>query len=141
MEQLVDPARSALMARIRGKNTSPELIVRKAIHARGLRFRLHRKNLPGGPDIVLPKYRLIIFVHGCFWHQHAGCKLAHRPKSRVDFWNRKLDGNIARDGRIVGELSGLGWRVEVVWECETRRLSALRQRLTEIFGPFSLAST
>lgn len=135
MAEPVDPARSALMSRIRGKNTTPEMLVRKAIHARGLRFRLHPKDIPGSPDLVLPKHRLIIFVHGCFWHQHAGCRLAHQPRSRRDFWSKKLHGNVMRDGRIEREVSELGWRVEVIWECETQRSSALNDRLGAIFGP------
>jgi DNA mismatch endonuclease (patch repair protein) len=105
------------MSGIRGRDTQPELAVRRILHACGLRYRLHVRRLPGRPDIVLPRYRAVVFVHGCFWHQHAGCPYAYRPKSNREFWESKLDGNVARDElqqRILGEL---GWRVFVVWEC------------------------
>src|SRR6218665_568865 len=109
----VDPVRSRQMASIRSSNTRPEIAVRRALHAKGLRFRLHRKDLPGKPDIVLPRHRLAVFVHGCFWHQHPGCRLASKPKSRHDYWEPKLAGNVARDFRATGQLEALGWRVAV----------------------------
>lgn len=109
------------MAGIRGKNTAPELTVRRALFAAGLRFRLHRKDLPGKPDIVLPGRKIAIFVHGCFWHQHAGCRYAKIPASNRDFWVRKLLANVARDQRAVSDLRTAGWRVLIVWECFVRR--------------------
>ena len=106
-----------MMSAIKGKNTSPELAVRRYLHARGFRYRLHRKDLPGKPDLVLTKYRLAIFVHGCFWHRHEGCFYATSPATRKDFWREKLDDNVARDKRQQAELIGGGWRVLVIWEC------------------------
>lgn len=132
--------RSQLMARIRSKNTKPELVVRRSLHALGLRFRLHRRDLPGKPDIVLPKYRLAIFVHGCFWHQHQNCRLASKPKSRREYWEPKLAGNVARDVTARAALAALGWRVEIIWECESRKIEALAVRIEEIIGSTSLQS-
>lgn len=136
MVDVVDSAtRSRMMAGIRGKDTKPELQVRKYLHARGLRFRLHVKNLPGKPDIVFPKYRAVVFVHGCFWHHHAGCKYATTPSSRSDFWANKLSDNVVRDQYQVAALKGLGWRVILVWECELRdsekRLELLYSEITK----------
>ena len=120
MVDIVDPAtRSRMMSGIRGKDTKPELLVRKWLHARGYRFRLHRRDLPGNPDIVLPKYRTVIFVHGCFWHGHE-CKDFKWPKTRPDFWKAKIGGNVARDASNIIDLEKLDWAVIVVWECETR---------------------
>lgn len=109
------------MARVRGRDTKPEMLVRRALHAAGLRYRLHAKDLPGKPDIVLPSRRVAVFVHGCFWHRHPdpNCKLARLPKSRLDFWIPKLEGNRARDERKKAELEALGWTVVEVWECGT----------------------
>lgn len=121
--------RSWNMSRIRGKNTQPELTVRSALHRAGYRFRLHRKDLPGRPDIVLPKYRTVVFVHGCFWHRHRGCKFAYAPKSRVDFWNEKFRSNVERDRRNASELRRLAWRVITVWECQAARPKAWLLRL------------
>jgi DNA mismatch endonuclease (patch repair protein) len=118
---VVSPAtRSRMMAGIRGKDTKPEILVRKMLHAAGYRFRLHRRDLPGSPDIVLPKYRLAIFVHGCFWHQHEGCKFATVPATRAEFWEKKLASNRGRDQRDIGKLLSDGWRVMVIWECMLR---------------------
>lgn len=108
------------MAGIRGKNTAPELAVRRALFAAGLRFRLHRKDLPGKPDIVLPGRKVAIFVHGCFWHQHAGCRYAKMPASNREFWAKKLLANVGRDQQAVSELRAAGWRVLTVWECSIR---------------------
>lgn len=112
--------RSANMAAIKAKHTGPEVSVRKALHAKGFRFRLHRSDLPGRPDVVLPKYRVALFVHGCFWHRHQGCADASIPKSNTEFWLTKLNGNVSRDKRNREELIALGWRVYVVWECELK---------------------
>jgi DNA mismatch endonuclease (patch repair protein) len=106
------------MARIRSSDTAPEVALRRALHAVGLRFRLHRKNLPGKPDIVLPGRNAVILVHGCFWHRHAGCSIATTPKSNTGFWAEKFERNVARDARVRCELEELGWRVFVAWECE-----------------------
>lgn len=124
--------RSRMMSGIRGKDTQPELIVRKFLHAKGLRYRLHVKNLPGKPDIVLPKYKTVVFVHGCFWHQHTNCKYAAKPNTRPDFWEKKLSENVARDQYQMAALQGLGWQVIVVWECEISRLGYLDQFLSNI---------
>lgn len=115
----VDPARSAQMARIKGRDTKPEMRVRRALHAAGLRYRLHAKNLPGKPDIVFPSRRIAIFVHGCFWHRHPdpNCRLARMPKSRVTFWQEKLEANRVRDERNEDALLADDWEVMVVWEC------------------------
>jgi DNA mismatch endonuclease (patch repair protein) len=111
------------MSRIRGGNTKPELTVRSLLHRAGYRFRLHSKNLPGRPDIVLPKYATIIFVHGCFWHRHKNCKNSTTPATRPDFWRRKFEGNIRRDERNRRALRATGWRVITVWECEVEKSS------------------
>lgn len=120
-------ARSALMQKVRQRHTKPELIVRRTVHALGYRFRLHRKDLPGSPDLALPKHKIAIFVHGCFWHRHPGCRLASTPKSNSEFWNDKFRRNVERDSRKETELRDLGWRVMVVWECETRDPENLRR--------------
>jgi DNA mismatch endonuclease (patch repair protein) len=126
MPDIVDKAtRSRMMSGIRGKDTKPELEVRRFLHRLGFRYRLHDKRLPGRPDIVLPKYRTVVFVHGCFWHQHPGCKYATTPDSNADFWHDKLAGNTRRDSRHISELNALGWRSITVWECEAGDLLAL----------------
>ena len=112
--------RSAIMSRIRAKNTKPEVFVRKLLFARGFRFRIHRKDLPGKPDVVLPKWRTVVFVHGCFWHAHEGCRRAAKPATHAGFWAEKLARNKARDREAVETLSAAGWRVLVVWECACR---------------------
>lgn len=118
-DNLTPEQRSAQMSRIRGSNTKPEVIVRKALHARGFRFRLGGAGLPGRPDIVLPKYRTAIFVHGCFWHGHD-CPLYRLPKTRPEFWARKISANRARDKRVIHQLAELGWKPVVIWECSLR---------------------
>lgn len=121
MTDVVSPEkRSSMMSGIRGKNTRPEVLVRKAIFAEGLRFRIHRKDLPGKPDIVLPGRKVLIFVHGCFWHQHEACRYAKMPTSNVEFWQKKLNENLSRDKKIQEKLNRSGWRVLTVWECATR---------------------
>ena len=132
MTDIVDSRRrSELMAGIRGHDTAPELAVRRIAHRMGLRFRLHRKDLPGRPDLVLPKHRLAVLVHGCFWHRHEDCRYAYTPKSRVVFWTEKFAQNIARDRDNEQALRNLGWRVLVIWECETRDEESIEQRLAE----------
>lgn len=133
LDTLSPAARSQRMARVRGRDTGPELIVRRALHKMGYRYRLHKKSLPGRPDIVFGKRRKVIFVHGCFWHRHDDpqCKLARLPKSRLDFWEPKLTSNVTRDGRNQGELRALGWDVLVVWECEVRHSEQLENKLRQ----------
>lgn len=121
------------MSRVRGKHTAPEMRVRQTAHAVGLRFRLHRKDLPGTPDLVFPKHHVAMFVHGCFWHQHAGCSKASSPKSRTEYWQAKFEANMRRDALAIGRLEALGWRVETIWECETKDAAALIARLEAIF--------
>ncbi|WP_375599071.1 very short patch repair endonuclease [Devosia sp. Naph2] len=127
-EHVVSAERSRVMRAVRGKNTRPEIKVRKLLHRMGLRFRLHDRHLPGKPDIVLRKHRTIVFVHGCFWHRHEGCKLTRTPKSRVQFWTDKFRTNVRRDAMNVEALKEAGWNVIVVWECEAKDLAALEQR-------------
>lgn len=119
MDTVTRKKRSQMMAGIKNKNTQPELVVRKLLYAKGFRYRLHRKSLPGTPDIVLTGRRIAIFVHGCFWHRHSGCKFATMPKSNIDFWTNKLLLNVERDAENRRKLIGAGWRVLVVWECAT----------------------
>lgn len=122
------------MSRIRGCDTLPELRVRSLLHRLGFRFSLRRKELPGKPDIVLPARRAIVFVHGCFWHQHQGCRNATMPSTRRSFWEDKLKGNVARDERNVDALRSLGWRVLTVWECELEDEGRVAQRLLRGLG-------
>jgi DNA mismatch endonuclease (patch repair protein) len=133
MDIISEERRSWNMSRIRGKDTKPEIIVRSMLHRMGYRFRLHRKDLPGKPDIVLSKYNTVIFVHGCFWHRHKGCKYAYKPKSRVNFWNAKFDETVARDKRNRKQLQSKGWNVEIIWECETENIDMLAARIGAIF--------
>ena len=116
----VSEQRSRNMSAIKSKNTKPEIKVRKLLHAMGYRFRLHRKDLPGSPDIVLPKYKTVIFVHGCFWHRHKNCKYASNPKTRQEFWEAKFRENINRDKLNQENLSSKGWKIIIVWECEIK---------------------
>jgi len=133
MADIVDKStRSRLMSGIRSKNTQPELVVRSALHMTGCRFRLHRSDLPGRPDLVLPKYRVTVFVHGCFWHRHPGCRLTYMPKSRIAFWRRKFQENIQRDRKVMSALSKLGWRTIVIWECETRDALHINRKMLRI---------
>jgi DNA mismatch endonuclease (patch repair protein) len=123
------------MASIRGKNTLPERTVRRVLHELGFRFRLHRRELPGRPDIVLPKWKLAILVHGCFWHQHRGCRFAVMPKSNYEFWSLKLGSNVARDERTVASLHEAGWRTLIIWECALKKpfgIDRLRGRLKSV---------
>ena len=126
MADIVDKAtRSRMMAGIRGRDTKPEMRVRQFLHRRGLRFRLHRADLPGRPDLVFPKYRTVVFVHGCFWHQHPGCRFAYMPGTNRTFWQTKLGGNAERDERNRRNLRADGWLVRTIWECEVSDPGAL----------------
>lgn len=129
MDKLDPERRSANMARVRSKDTLPEMRVRRVAHRMGLRFRLHRKDLPGRPDLVFPRYRLAVFVHGCFWHRHSGCSRASTPATRIDFWQAKFDANVARDVRQTTLLSEQGWTVLVLWECELKDEGAIERSL------------
>lgn len=128
----VDPKkRSEIMSHIRSKNTKPELLIRSLLHRSGFRFRIHRRDLPGCPDIVLPKYRTIIFVHGCFWHQHPGCRKATIPETNRDFWAEKLTKNATRDFLICIELKKQGWKTIIVWQCELKKILEVPDILLE----------
>lgn len=133
MTDIVDAAtRSRMMAGIRGKDTKPELLVRSYLHRNGLRYRLHVKDLPGKPDIVLPKYRTVVFVHGCFWHQHPGCKYAVMPGNNKAFWKNKLEGNAIRDKKNIALLRKGGWKCHTIWECQVhseKRLAGLVSKI------------
>ena len=120
VDTLTTAQRSERMSRIRSTDTKPELALRKALHRLGFRFRLHGRGLPGKPDIVLPKYHTAIFVHGCFWHRHKGCKVASTPKSNTEFWVEKFERNVRRDAVASEQLEAAGWRVAIAWECELR---------------------
>ncbi|WP_443690485.1 very short patch repair endonuclease [Pseudomonas sp.] len=122
--------RSEIMRSVKSENTTPELLIRSLLHRLGFRFRLHRKDLPGSPDVVLPRYRTVIFVHGCFWHRHPGCRLTTTPKSRQGYWLPKFMGNVERDRRNIETLQKMGWQVIVIWECEIKRSEDLEYRLT-----------
>ncbi|WP_223481241.1 MULTISPECIES: very short patch repair endonuclease [unclassified Pseudomonas] len=126
--------RSKIMSMIKSKNTKPEMLVRSVCHEMGLRYRLHRKDLPGTPDLVFPRHRLCIFVHGCFWHRHPGCKYAYTPKSRLDFWLPKLARNVERDLAAQQALQALGWRVAIIWECHTKDREFLRNEIRITLG-------
>jgi DNA mismatch endonuclease (patch repair protein) len=129
MDSISKERRSWNMSRIRSKNTRPELLVRSILHRSGYRFRLHSRGLPGHPDIVLPKWKTVVFVHGCFWHRHKGCRFAYSPKSRKAFWRKKFRENMKRDVRKAEALTSSGWTVVTVWECELARPARLLERL------------
>ncbi|MDP2983998.1 MAG: DNA mismatch endonuclease Vsr [Candidatus Latescibacter sp.] len=128
-DRLTPKRRSWLMSRVPSKDTTPEFIVRRLVHAMGYRYRLHRSDLPGKPDIVLPRHKKIIFVHGCFWHRHKACRKASVPKSRTAFWLDKFEKNVKRDTRNIGILKKQGWKILVVWQCQTTDRDKLEQRL------------
>lgn len=128
MDRITQDQRIRLMSRVRAKDTKPELVVRSFLHRNGHRFRLHVKSLPGTPDIVLPRYKTVIDIRGCFWHRHPGCKKTTTPSTHVDFWQKKFTDNISRDQRIEAELQRLGWHVIVIWECEVIN-GSFRQRI------------
>lgn len=135
-DTLTKAQRSERMGRIRGRDTKPEMAVRRMVHSMGFRYRLHRGDLPGRPDLIFPRRRAVIFVHGCFWHRHPSetCKLARLPKSRLDFWGPKLESNRLRDQHNEVELARLGWRVLVVWECELGDQKSLQARIWAFLG-------
>lgn len=125
MDVVDKQTRSRMMANIKGQNTKPEITVRSLLHRQGFRFRLHDKSLPGKPDLVLRKYKAVIFVHGCYWHRHEHCKLASTPKQNRAFWIKKFTGNLRRDGEVYYQLKILGWRTAVIWECAIRDKKSL----------------
>lgn len=134
MDCLSKERRSWNMSRIRGRDTKPELIIRSMLHRMGYRFRVHVKSLPGKPDIVLPKHKTVILVHGCFWHRHSRCPYCYSPKSRKDFWDRKFAQNIARDRLVRRLLRRSGWQVAVIWECQSADQLALSRRLKHLLA-------
>jgi DNA mismatch endonuclease, patch repair protein len=134
-DTLTSEARSRRMAGIRGKDTRPELAVRSTAHNLGYRFRLHRRDLPGTPDLVFPGRRKVVFVHGCFWHRHSGCKRAATPADRRAYWQAKFDGNVERDIRKEVQLLAAGWDVLIIWECETRDIARLTESLRDFLDP------
>lgn len=122
MVDVVTPEiRSRMMSKIRGKDTRPEIVVRRFLHRSGLRFRLHDRLLPGAPDLVFPRHGAVVFIHGCYWHRHEGCKYASTPASNIEFWEKKFEGNVGRDRESVVKLLAAGWRVFILWECGLRR--------------------
>ena len=133
VDNISKEARSYNMSRIRSKDTKPEILVRSYLFSRGLRFRKNDKRYPGSPDVVLPKYHTVVFVHGCFWHHHEGCKYATIPKSNVDYWENKLYRNMERDERNQKELEAMGWKVITVWECQLKK-GELEQTLEKLYA-------
>ncbi|WP_082411371.1 very short patch repair endonuclease [Methylogaea oryzae] len=129
MDVLTPEQRSVLMSRIRGKDTKPELVVRRLAHALGFRYRLHRRDLPGSPDLVFPRLRKVILVHGCFWHRHPGCRFAYSPKSNTAFWEAKFAANVKRDHLTQKSLEEQGWDCLIIWECEIKDIVELSRRL------------
>lgn len=134
MDSLSPEQRARTMSRIKGRNTGPELLVRKLLHRMGFRFRLHARELPGTPDIVLPKYRAVIFVNGCFWHGHEGCPRATIPETRRDFWIKKITSAKERDRKAEAALTATGWRVLTLWQCELKNTAALEEHLRAFLG-------
>jgi DNA mismatch endonuclease (patch repair protein) len=133
MDTLTPEMRSWNMSRIRGKDTKPELFIRSLLHAMGYRFRLKNANIPGKPDIILPRYKAVVFVHGCFWHRHKDCKYAYTPKSRIDFWQKKFEANVQRDQEISEQLKQLGWHQLIIWECEIKNIENLKKKIKAFF--------
>ena len=133
MDTVSPEERSRIMSHVKGRDTTPEKRVRSLLHSMGYRFRLQRADLPGKPDIVLPKFKTVIFVNGCLWHRHPGCKRATLPKSNAEFWRQKLEKNVARDRRNIQTLKDLGWYVLIIWECELKDTRTLQDRLSDFF--------
>jgi DNA mismatch endonuclease (patch repair protein) len=138
IDRVTRARRSAIMSAVRGKNTTPELLVRSAAHRLGLRFRLHSARLPGRPDLVFPKWKTVVFVNGCFWHGHKGCSRAKLPKSRVAFWRRKLAENVRRDARNYTQLTEMGWRTVILWQCELGRPGTIERAMKLLRTKFRL---
>ncbi|WFR99577.1 very short patch repair endonuclease [Rhizobium tumorigenes] len=133
MTDIVDKqTRSQMMAGIKGKNTKPELVLRRALHARGLRFRLHAENVAGKPDLLFPKFKAAVFVNGCFWHRH-GCRYTTTPSTRADFWEKKFSGNVARDLAVAENLAKAGWRIAIVWECAVRNPEGVTKTADQLY--------
>ncbi len=126
------------MSRISGKDTKPEILVRSLLHRMGYRFRLHKKELPGKPDITLPKHKKVIFVHGCFWHGHENCLRSKRPSTNVVFWNKKINGTIERDKQNIQNLENLGWKTLILWTCEIKNHDVLKRKLTSFMETSNL---
>jgi DNA mismatch endonuclease (patch repair protein) len=137
MDRISHEHRSWNMSKIRSRDTTPEIAVRSALHSMGLRFRLHNIGLPGKPDIVLQRFHIALFVHGCYWHRHPNCKYAYHPKSNIDFWSGKFSKNTKNDKVVRRSLRKMGWHVYVIWECQTKDPDKLRLRLKRIFSPRS----
>ncbi len=137
VDSLTQAERSERMSRVRSRHTAPEMLVRRVVHSLGYRYRLHRRELPGCPDLVFARRRKVIFVHGCFWHRHSdsACKLARLPKSRLDFWLPKLEANRARDVQNQERIAMMGWQSLVIWECQLGDETALRKRIRSFLGP------
>ncbi len=133
MDTVSAEKRSWTMSQVKGRDTKPEKVVRSLLHRMGYRFRLHRRDLPGVPDVVLPKFHVAIFVHGCFWHRHQGCGRASMPSSNVAYWRKKFERNVNRDAQCRELLEKAGWHVLVIWECELKDMAALQCRLTDFF--------
>lgn len=136
-DSLTPEQRSALMRKVRSKDTTPEMRVRRALHAKGFRYRLHHSDLPGKPDLVLSRFRTCIFVHGCFWHGHESCRKASVPKTNTDFWVKKISRNQERDREVRTLLEEIGWRVVTVWECQTEKAEEFERLLEEIVREIS----
>tara|TARA_Y100001933_G_scaffold36717_1_gene31806 strand:+ start:166 stop:588 length:423 start_codon:yes stop_codon:yes gene_type:complete len=132
----VSEQRSRNMSAIKSKNTKPEITVRKLLHSMGYRFRIHSKHLPGSPDIVLPKYKTVIFVHGCFWHRHENCKYTSTPKTRKEFWENKFNSNKKRDKKIQKEIIDLGWKFIIIWECQASDIKSLEEKIKDYLISF-----
>jgi len=138
MDNLSIQERSIMMSKIRSNNTKPEILLRKALFAQGLRYRINDKKLQGKPDIVFPKYKTVIFVHGCFWHNHKGCKRAHLPKSNIEYWKNKIKTNEERDLKNQEVLKNLGWNVTVIWECELNTKEKIEQAIKKLTENFKI---
>lgn len=141
MDSLSKEKRSWNMSRIRSANTAPEKVVRSLLHSMGLRFRLKNKSIPGNPDIAMPRHATVIFVHGCFWHRHEGCKMAYHPKSNQEFWRIKFQKNKERDAKVTSQLSISKWHQLIVWECETQNIASLEAKLADYFGVGKIKKT
>lgn len=137
VDRISGARRSWNMSRIGSRDTAPEIVVRSILHRLGLRFRVNVRGIRGKPDIVLRRWQTVVFVHGCFWHRHPGCKFAYSPRSNEEFWNAKFYANTVRDQQVIADLKRVGWRVLVVWECETSDRQKLRRRLKQFFLPGS----